>query len=349
MTSDQTSDATAKIAPPDGSIAELYREVLPVLQFEAEQTKGDVALTLAPGDLHDVIATSRRDPRLAMDFLRNLTAVDWEDEGLEAIYHLYSTTHRHAVELKIRLSIDDPRLPTITDIHRGADWAEREAREMFGIEFDGHPDPRNLLLDEDIDIHPLLKSHPLATIEVPQGADVDVFRKEHPITKPEPTAEEAERAARIAAAKKKAAAGAKKPDSELTPEELAAKKAAQSERVARARELAAARRIERAAGAPPAGGPNVAATAGAAGAPAAGTAPSDAPAEPAAPPEQAPKSTPRANRSPAPAAPPLIEIPPASDDMTPEEQAARTAAQAERVKRGRELAAARRIELQGDG
>jgi NADH-quinone oxidoreductase subunit C len=343
MTSDQSSDAIAKPAPPAGSIADLYREVLPVLRFEVEQTKWDVALTLDPSDIHDVIATSRRDPRLAMDFLRNLTAVDWEDEGLEAVYHLYSTTHRHAVEIKTRLPSSDPHLPTITDIHSGADWAEREAREMFGIEFDGHPDPRNLLLDEDIDIHPLLKSHPLAAIEVPQGADVDVFRKEHPMAKPEPSAEEAERAARIAAAKKKAAAADKKPDSELTPEELAEKKAAQSERVARARELAAARRIERAAGAPPAGGPNAAAASGTS-APAA-----DAPAEPAASSEPAAKSAPRANRSPAPAAPPLIEIPPASDDMTPEEQAARTAAQAERVMRGRELAAARRIQLQEDG
>ena len=344
MTSDQSSDATTKTAPPEGSIADLYREVLPVLNFEAEQTKWDVALTLDPSDLHNVIATSRRDPRLAMDFLRNLTAVDWEDEGLEAVYHLYSTTHRHAVELKTRLPGSDPHLPSITDIHRGADWAEREAREMFGIEFDGHPDPRNLLLDEDIDIHPLLKSHPLATIEVPQGADVDVFRKEHPMAKPEPSAEEAERAARIAAAKKQAAAADKKPDSELTPEELAEKKAAQTERVARARELAAARRIERAAGAPPAGGPKAAAAAPAADAPA-----SDAPTETAPPSEPTTKSAPRTNRKPAPPAPPLIEIPPASDDMTPEEQAARTAAQAERVKRGRELAAARRIQLQEDG
>lgn len=348
MTSDQSTDVSAEHAPPEGSIADLYREVLPVLNFKAEQTKWDVALILAPGDIHDVIATSRRDPRLAMDLLRNLTAVDWEDQGLDAVYHLYSTTHRHAVELKTRLSATNPHLPTITDIHRGAEWAEREAREMFGIEFDGHPDPRNLLLDEDLDIHPLLKSHPLVAIEVPQGADVDLFRKEHPMAKPEPSAEEAERAQRIAAAKKKAAAGERKPDSELTPEELAEKKAAQSERVARARELAAARRIERAAGAPPAGGPK-ATEAAEASASATDASTSNAAAESAAPSESAAKSTPRADRKPAPPAPPLIEIPAASDDMTPEEQAARKAAQAERVQRGRELAAARRAELRGDG
>ena len=229
MTS-KTEDAARPITPPDpGSIAETYREVLPALDFEADQTKIDVALTVAPGEVHNVIATSRSDERLSMDLLRNLTAVDWEEYGIEVVYHLFSLRHRHSVCIKTRLTGEDKSIATVTDIHMGAEWAEREAREMFGIEFDGHPDPRNLLLDEDLDMHPLLKSHPLAEIELPQGVDVEYFTKQHPPPKKE-SAEDAERAARIAAATKKAAEE-KKPDSELTPEELAEKKAAQAERV----------------------------------------------------------------------------------------------------------------------
>lgn len=326
----QTDDARPKTPPPPGSVAEIYREVLPTLDFEADQTKIDVAITVAPGDLHRVIATSRSDERLAMDLLRNLTAVDWQEAGIEVVYHLYSLQHRHGVCIKTRLTGEAKAVPTITDIHMGADWAEREAREMFGIEFTGHPDPRNLLLDEDLDIHPLLKSHPLAEIELPQGVDVAYFTKQHPPPKKE-SGEDAERAARIAAAKKKAAAEAKKPDSELSPEELAAKKAAQAERVKAARELAAARRAE---------GPKTPMGEKAAAAPKAPEA-SAAVEEAAAP---AAKATPK----PAAAAPSTGPTK-AVADMTPEELAERKAAQAERVARGRELAAARRAELRGEG
>ena len=286
---------------------------------------------MAPRDLHDVVATSRRDDRLSMDLLRNLTAVDWEEAGLEVVYHLFSLRHRHSVCIKTRLPAEGPSLPTVTDVHRGAEWAEREAREMFGIEFEGHPDPRNLLLDEDLDIHPLLRSHPLAPIELEQGVDVEYFTKEHPPPKPE--AAEDERAARIAAAKKTAAeAGEKKAVADLTPEELAAKKAEQAERVKKARELAAARRAE---------GPAEAMKEKVA-------APAAAP-----PPAQTEAATAKAPAPTTPAAAPAGGAPAAAKkataDMTPEELAERKQAQAERVKKARELAAARRAELRGEG
>ena len=329
MTS-KTGDAARPQVPPEpGSIADLYREVLPTLDFEADQTKIDVALTVAPDELHRVITTSLRDDRLAMNLLRNLTAVDWQEEGIEVVYHLFSIEHRHSVCIKTRLRDARRSVRTITDLHMGAEWAEREAREMFGIEFDGHPDPRNLLLDEDLDDHPLLKSHPLAEIELPQGVDVQYFTKEHPPA-PKESAEDAERAARIAAAKKKAAEGEKKSDADMTPEELAAKKAAQAERVKAARELAAARRAE---------GPKTTMGEKAAAAPKAAAA---APAETAA--AKAPAAPKRAAPSAGSDGPKK-----ATADMTPEELEERKRAQAERVKRGRELAAARRAELRGEG
>ena len=207
----------------------------------------------------------------------------------------------------------------------GAEWAEREVREMFGVEFEGHPDPRNLLLDEDLDIHPLLKSHPLAEIELPQGVDVEYFTKEHP-----PERRAAPDAGRAAAAAKQAA-NEKKPASDLTPEELAAKRAAQAERVQKARELAAARRRE---------GPKT---------PMGPKTPTDAPASggaAAAAPAATPAPAPARSAAPAPAA---VAAKKATADMTPEELAERKRAQAERVKRSRALAAARRAELRGEG
>ena len=321
----------AKVAPPEGSIVDLYREILPAIDFDAEQTKWDVAITVSPSHLHTVLATGLRDERLSMNYLRNLTAVDWKDEGLEVVYHLFSMRHHHSVALKTKVAADGAHLPTCTDLYRAADWAEREAREMFGIEFDGHPDPRNLLLDEDLDIHPLLKKHPLAPIELKQGVDVEYFTKEHPYRPPaRPTGEEAgddDRAKRITDAKQRATAGGaeKKPAEELTPEELAEKKREQAERVQRSRELAAARRAE---------GPPGKTSAKAAARPAA-----SAGAAPAA--EAAPAAPAAHKAAPAPAAKSPAK---AAADLTPEEAAERKAAQAERVRRSRELAAERRAQ-----
>ena len=328
-----TQTDAARSTPEAGSVADLYREVLPMLAFTAAPTKIDMALTVAPGDLHDVIAASRDDARLSMDLLRNLTAVDWQDAGIELVYHLYSLRRRHGVCIKTRLTGDAPSIATVTDLYMGAEWAEREVREMFGVEFEGHPDPRNLLLDEDLDIHPLLKSHPLAEIELPQGVDVEYFTKEHP-----PERRAAPDAGRAAAAAKQAA-DEKKPASDLTPEELAAKRAAQAERVQKARELAAARRRE---GPKTRMGPKSPTGTAAAAVPAAAT---DAPASAGA---AAPAATP----APAPArsaAPATVAAKKATADMTPEELAERKQAQTERVRRSRELAAARRAELRGEG
>ena len=318
-----TQTDAAQSTPESGGVADLYRAVLPMLDFTAEETKLDQALRVQPADLHGVIAASRDDERLSMDLLRNLTAVDWQDDGIEVVYHLYSLRYRHGVCIKTRLTGDAPAIATITDLHMGAEWAEREVREMFGVEFEGHPDPRNLLLDEDLDIHPLLKSHPLAEIELPQGVDVEYFTKEHPPDR-RPSAQEAAKAAPAAAK----AADEKKAASDLTPEELAAKRAEQAERVKRARELAAARRAE---------GPKTPMGEKAAAAPKAAAPAAEAPpaAETAPPPPAAPA---------APAAPKK-----AAADMSPAELDERKQAQAERVKRARELAAARRRELRGEG
>ena len=326
-----TQTDAARSTPEAGSVADLYREVLPMLAFTAAPTKIDMALTVAPTDLHDVIAASRDDARLSMDLLRNLTAVDWQDAGIELVYHLYSLRQRHGVCIKARLTGDAPSIATVTDLYMGAEWAEREVREMFGVEFEGHPDPRNLLLDEDLDIHPLLKSHPLAEIELPQGVDVEYFTKEHP-----PERRAAPDAGRAAAAAKQAA-DEKKPASDLTPAELAAKRAAQAERVQKARELAAARRRE---GPKTPMGPKSPTGTAAAAVPAAAT---DAPASAGA---AAPAATPAPARS---AAPATVAAKKATADMTPEELAERKQAQTERVRRSRELAAARRAELRGEG
>ena len=239
----RSSSVTAEPAgsePGPGSIADVYREVFPLISIDAALDKGgDVALTIPSDAIHEVLERGRFDERLQMNLLRNQTAVDWEDRGLELVYHLYSIPLRQAVAIKAWVPSEGAVVESVADLYQMADWAERECREMFGIEFIGHPDPRNLLLDEDIDIHPLRKSHPLAPIEMEQGVDVEFFTKQHPPPEPEEEAEEAAPAA---------AAPTRKRVEDMTEAEREERRAEQAERVARARELAKVRRAERLAG-----------------------------------------------------------------------------------------------------
>ena len=124
----------------------------------------DVAITVAREDLHLVMQTAKEDERLAFDFLRSLSGVDHLDE-LEVVYHLYSYKLGHAAAVKVRCPPDDAHVPTVSHLWETANWHEREAAEMFGFVFDGHPDPRPLLTEEGLGYYMLRKTHPLAEIE----------------------------------------------------------------------------------------------------------------------------------------------------------------------------------------
>lgn len=163
------------VPPPPGSVADIFAEVLPDVQFEATQGAMDVILTVGRGDVMRVLRAARDDPRLDFKYLRCLSGVDYMEGGLEVVYHLYSYAHRHNVTVKTRLPQEDARVPSVISIWRGADWHEREAAEMFGIMFEGHPNLVPLLLPEDMtDHHPLRKDNPLAEIEEWQGERVSV-------------------------------------------------------------------------------------------------------------------------------------------------------------------------------
>ncbi len=78
-----------------------------------------------------------------------------------------SLTQKLVIQLRVPLNDADPRLPTVTGIFETANWRERELLDMFGIQIDGHPDPRRLLMPEDWEGHPLRRDYPLG-YEEPQ-------------------------------------------------------------------------------------------------------------------------------------------------------------------------------------
>ena len=100
---------------------------------------------------------------LACRLFSFLSAVDWKDEGLEVIAWVDHTEGGVALLLKTRLGPGISACASIVPVYRGAEWMERECFDMFGIQFEGHPDLRRMLLPEDWVGHPLLKSYAVDT------------------------------------------------------------------------------------------------------------------------------------------------------------------------------------------
>ena len=162
--------APVKQPPAPGSIADLIAQALPDVKLEAYQGLSDIIVEIGRDDVPKLMPVLKDDPRLDFKFLRCLFGVDHIDEGMEVIYQLLSLEKGHEVTIKTRLPQDDPRVASVTSVWKGANWHERETRDMFGIEFEGHPHLVPLLLPEDMTDHfPLRKDNPLAQIEEWQG------------------------------------------------------------------------------------------------------------------------------------------------------------------------------------
>lgn len=92
------------------------------------------------------------------DLLHCVSGVDWPDY-FESVYHLWSMTHRHWVVIKVRTNKSDPHVPSVASIWPAANWHEREAYDLMGIIYDGHPDLTRILLPEEWEGHPLRKDY----------------------------------------------------------------------------------------------------------------------------------------------------------------------------------------------
>ena len=96
-----------------------------------------------------------------------MTAVDWKEQGLEVVARVENLDANFAVFMKTKLGAGETRCPSLQPVWRGADWMERECYDMFGIHFEGHPDLRRILLPQDWEGHPLLKSYAVDTPHPP--------------------------------------------------------------------------------------------------------------------------------------------------------------------------------------
>jgi NADH/F420H2 dehydrogenase subunit C len=158
--------------------AALARDLAPVAQITgnalAPQTlKGDfLSLDI---DRTNLVAVCRflRD-QLGFDLLSCISGVDMLDH-LESVYHLRSVTRGQLLQVKVRLDNEKPEVDSVVSVWPTANWLERETYDMYGIRYTGHPDLRRMLLDDDFEGYPLLKSfHPVPhVVKDPATTQVD--------------------------------------------------------------------------------------------------------------------------------------------------------------------------------
>jgi NADH-quinone oxidoreductase subunit C len=132
------------------------------------QEPDTVVAVVAGACLHDVAVALRALDGIAYESCNFIAAVD-NGERLEAVYHLYSFASNTYLELHVDTPRDKPVLPTVTDVWPAADWHEREAWDMMGIRFEGHPDLRRILLGDDWVGHPLRKDYVDSVENHPHG------------------------------------------------------------------------------------------------------------------------------------------------------------------------------------
>jgi NADH/F420H2 dehydrogenase subunit C len=160
------------LAPASGGYrdqnAALARDLAPLAQITGQavtpQTlKGDfLSLEIARTSLVAVCRFLR--DQLGFDLLSSISGVDMLDH-LECVYHLRSLTRGQLLQLKVRVDQEKPEIDSVVLVWPTANWLERETYDMYGIRFLNHPDLRRMLLDDDFEGYPLLKSyHPTPAV-----------------------------------------------------------------------------------------------------------------------------------------------------------------------------------------
>jgi NADH-quinone oxidoreductase subunit C len=122
----------------------------------------ELNVTVAADQIVPFVTFLRDDPRLAFVSLIDVCGVDYpaREKRFDVVYHLLSPRKNVRIRLRVLADADTP-VPSITSVFAGADWFEREAYDLYGILFTGHPDLRRLLTDYGFDGHPMRKDFPL--------------------------------------------------------------------------------------------------------------------------------------------------------------------------------------------
>jgi len=125
-------------------------------------THGELTVEAAAADIVRVLTYLRDDPAFEFKTLIDICGNDWpaREKRFDVVYHLLSLTRNRRIRVKIRTD-EATAVPSATAVFAGAGWFEREAWDLYGIKFEGHPDLRRLLTDYGFEGHPLRKDFPV--------------------------------------------------------------------------------------------------------------------------------------------------------------------------------------------
>lgn len=145
-------------------VLDALKKKFPKDVVKTESQSGDEIAYVTKAKLVDVAKFLRDDPAMAFDAPVFVTAIDnlGKDPRFEVCYQLRSHQHKHRVRLKVELPEKDPKVPTLSAVWPAFNWQERETYDMYGIQFEGHPDLRRIYMYEEFVGYPLRKDYPKA-------------------------------------------------------------------------------------------------------------------------------------------------------------------------------------------
>lgn len=145
------------------SVADKLKERFVDAVQEVSEAHGELTLVVSREQIVAICRVLKDDPDLRYDLLMDLAGVDYlgREPRFEVVYHLYSIPHNSRLRLKIRVPENDLVVPSVTSVWSTANWHEREAFDMLGIQFSDHPDLRRIYMPDDYPGHPLRKDFPI--------------------------------------------------------------------------------------------------------------------------------------------------------------------------------------------
>jgi NADH-quinone oxidoreductase subunit C len=143
-------------------LAEYLKEKLGARVESAVVAYGELTLNVAAGDIVEILTFLKRDVQCQFISIIDVCGADYPARlrRFDVVYHLLSPRQNIRIRVKVQTDEDTP-VPSVTSVYPGADWFEREAYDLYGILFTGHPDLRRLLTDYGFEGHPLRKDFPL--------------------------------------------------------------------------------------------------------------------------------------------------------------------------------------------
>lgn len=169
------------------------KEKFPDAVLHTKEFRGEITIVVDSAKIVDVMLFLRSTPRLVYNFLSDISAVDYypDDygEGFEGdfrperfgvSYHILSMLYARRLRVKAFASEESPSIPTITQVWPAANWLEREIADMMGVSFEGHPDPRRILMADDWDGHPHRRDYPMGKETVAFSFNIEDIHKNKP-------------------------------------------------------------------------------------------------------------------------------------------------------------------------